>query len=293
MSILKSPIKRKLTTILYADIVGYSRLTHQDELGTHLRVMDFLDYASEAISKGGGTVLRYSGDAILAEFESVIAATDTAIEVQKELSTRNGEKSDSEKVQIRIGLNLGEVMLDRGEIYGEGVNLAARLEAAAQPGGVCISSFVHEQIASKIDFSFVDGGEETFKNIGKPVRIYRWHPDKAAEQTQSASHSGIEGRPSIAVLPFKNLSIDPEQEFFADGITEDIITELSRDKDIFVIARNSTMAYKGQSPDLREVVRFATSDGPAAIPEMMAIFRDMSVAKFPCGVPAIGPALKG
>ncbi len=253
MSILKSPIKRKLTTILYADIVGYSRLTHQDELGTHLRVMDFLDYASEAISNGGGTVLRYSGDAILAEFESVIAATDTAIEVQKELSTRNGEKSDSEKVQIRIGLNLGEVMLDRGEIYGEGVNLAARLEAAAQPGGVCISSFVHEQIASKIDFSFVDGGEETFKNIGKPVRIYRWHPDKAAEQTQSASHSGIEGRPSIAVLPFKNLSIDPEQEFFADGITEDIITELSRDKDIFVIARNSTMAYKGQSPDLREV----------------------------------------
>jgi adenylate cyclase len=127
---LKSPVKRKLTTILYADIVGYSRLTHQDEVGTHLRVMGFLDYASEAISNGGGTVLRYTGDAILAEFSSVIAATHTAIAVQKDLSTRDSDKPENEKVQIRIGLNLGEVMLDQGEIYGEGVNLAARLEAA-------------------------------------------------------------------------------------------------------------------------------------------------------------------
>ena len=252
----KPPINRKLTTVLYADIVGYSRLTHQDEVGTHLKVMDFLDYASEAISDGGGVVLRYAGDAILAEFQSVIAATDTAVAVQKELSARDSDIPANEKVQIRIGLNLGEVLLDRGEIYGEGVNLAARLEAAAQPGGICISSFVHEQIASKVNISFVDGGEEKFKNIEKPVHVYRWHPDKTAQQTHSYSkNSGVEDRPSIAVLPFKNLSIDPEQEFFADGITEDIITELSRDKDIFVIARNSTMTYKGQSPDIRDVAR--------------------------------------
>ena len=210
---IKSPIKRKLTTILYADIVGYSRLTHQDEVGTHLRVMDFLDYASEAISNGGGTVLRYTGDAILAEFSSVIAATDTAVAVQKDLSTRDSDKLENEKVQIRIGLNLGEVMLDRGEIYGDGVNLAARLEGAAQPGGICISSYVYEQIASKVNISFVDGGEESFKNIEKPVRVYYWHPDKAKQKTRVDSDLSSLDKPSITVLPFKNLSADPDQEF--------------------------------------------------------------------------------
>ncbi len=248
-------VKRKLTAVLYADIVGYSRLSRQDEVGAHHQVMAVLDYTSDAINNGGGTVLHYAGDAILAEFQSVVAATMTAVAIQKELSARNIEKADGEKVQLRIGLNLGEVMQDRGEIYGDGVNLAARLEAAAQPGGVCISSFVYEQVASRVDTDFVDGGEESFKNIDQPVRVYHWHPVGLSLEKKPIRDLAIEEKPSIAVLPFDNLSTDPEQEFFADGVTEDIITELSREKDLFVIARNSSSVYKGQSPDIRQVAK--------------------------------------
>jgi len=248
-------ISRKLTAVMYADIAGYSRLTRQDEVGSHYQVMSVLDCASDAIKNGGGTVLRYAGDAILAEFRSVVAAMTTAVNIQNELLARNRDKADDEKVQIRIGLNLGEVMQDRGEIFGDGVNLAARLEAAATPGGVCISSIVYEQVVGKVDTQFVDGGEESFKNIDQPVQVYRWHPEGLAEQNKSPQNLAIEDKPSIAVLPFDNLSTDPEQEFFADGITEDIITELSREKDLFVIARNSSSVYKGQTPDIKQVAK--------------------------------------
>jgi adenylate cyclase len=251
----ENTVNRKLAAVLYADVADYSRLTRQDEVGTHQQVMSVLDYASDAIKNGGGTVLRYAGDAILAEFQSVVAAAIVAVSIQNELLARNIDKADNDKVRIRIGLNLGEVMQDRGEIFGDGVNLAARLEAAAQPGGVCISSVVHEQIAGKVDTDFVDGGEESFKNIDQPVRVYRWHPEGLAAQNNTPPDLAIENRPSIAVLPFDNLSNDPEQEYFADGITEDIITELSREKDLFVIARNSSSVYKGQSPDIRQVAK--------------------------------------
>ena len=247
-------INRKLTTVFYADIASYSRLTRQDELGTHLIAMDFLDYTSSQIRESGGQVLRYAGDAILAEFQSVVAAVCTAVTVQEELTQRNLSRSDEDKVQVRIGLNLGEVLEDRGEIYGDGVNLAARLESVAEPGGICISGYVFEQIHSKIDFVFVDGGEMTFKNIDRPIQVYHWHPVKTSSKIeQQKEKTIIPDKPSIAVLPFDNLSSDPEQEFFSDGITEDIITELSRDKDIFVIARNSTMAYKNKRFDIRTV----------------------------------------
>jgi adenylate cyclase len=248
-------VNSKLTAILYADIAEYSRLTRQDEVGTHHQVMSVLDYASDAISDGGGTVLRYAGDAILAEFQSVVAAIMATLAIQNEILLRNNDKADNDKVQIRIGLNLGEVIQDRGEIYGDGVNLAARLEAAAQPGGVCVSSVVYEQIAGKVDADFVDGGEESFKNIDRPVQVYRWHPEGRSARNKVPPEQAIENRPSIAVLPFDNLSSDPEQEYFADGITEDIITELSREKDLFVIARNSSSVYKGQSPDIRQVAK--------------------------------------
>lgn len=155
--------KHKLTAIFYADVAGYSRLTGQDEMGTHNRVMDALDFASESINSGSGVVLRYAGDAILAEFSSVIAAVKAAITIQTELDSRNEGVAEDSKVQIRIGVNLGEVLQDRGEIYGDGVNLAARLESAAEPGGICISSSVYEQIAGKVDYDFKDGGDESFK----------------------------------------------------------------------------------------------------------------------------------
>ena len=160
-------IKRKLTTIFYADVAGYSRLTRQNEVGTHHQVMSALDHASDAITNNGGTVLRYAGDAILAEFSSIVAAIKIAVDIQQELAKRNTDKSDHDKIQIRVGINLGEVMQDRGEIFGDGVNLAARLESTAQPGGVCISSYVYEQISGKVDVEFIDGGETSFKNINE------------------------------------------------------------------------------------------------------------------------------
>lgn len=243
----------KLTAILYADVVGYSRLTSQDEMGTHKRVMTILDYASEAIREGRGTVLRYAGDAILAEFSSVLRMAQTAVEIQRELENRNSEFSLENKVQIRIGLNIGEVLQDRGEIFGDGVNLAARLEAAAQPGGICISAAVYEQLKGKLEVTFVDGGNQTFKNMATPVKVYFWAP--GAAQDEGFYDPILPSKSSIAILAFENMSNDPEQNFFAEGISEDIITELSRFRSFFVIARNSSFAFKAQSSDVKEIGR--------------------------------------
>ena len=174
--------RHKLTAILYADVDGYSRLTGQDEIGTHERVMAMLDFASQSIEKGEGKVLRYAGDAILAEFSSVLQTVNTAIKIQNSLAEENTGLDEADCLQIRIGINLGEVIQDRGEIYGDGVNLAARLEAAAEPGGLCISATVYEQVKGKIPIEFGDGGRQTFKNIADPVQVYHWHP-KAADSS--------------------------------------------------------------------------------------------------------------
>lgn len=246
--------KRKLAAIFYADVAGYSRLTSRDELGTHRRVMKMLDDASESIEQGDGNVLRYAGDAILAEFPSIVLAVEVAVSIQTKLAQLSEEHFDDNSVKIRIGLNLGEVLQDRGEIYGDGVNLAARLESAAIPGGICISDRVFEQIRGKIDIDFEDGGTRIFKNFEKPIHVFQWHPTSVSASTQDADLP-LPDKPSIAVLPFDNMSSDPEQEFFSDGITEDIITELSRERDLFVIARNSTFAYKGKSLDVGQVAR--------------------------------------
>jgi adenylate cyclase len=248
-----SKANRKLTTIFYADVAGYSRLTGQDELGTHNRVMESLDFASDSIRDNGGTVLRYAGDAILAEFPSVVSAVETAVGIQKELGSRNADVPEDSKLQIRIGLNIGEVMEDRGEIFGDGVNQAARLEAAAEPGGICISAAVHEQVRGRVDIAFTDGGTQAFKNIENPVRIFHWNPGSAAANATRQDQTS--SRPSVAVLPFDNMSGDPEQEYFADGISEDIITALSKIRAFLVIARNSTFTYKGKAVDVKQVAR--------------------------------------
>jgi len=251
-----TPLNRKLTAILYADVAGYSRLTGNDEEGTHYKVMDMLDYASSTIKSSGGSVLRYAGDAILAEFSSAVTAVDTAISIQSELAMRNQAFDHDKKVLIRIGINIGDVIEDRGEVFGDGVNLAARLEAAAPEGGICISANVHDQIVGKIEPEFEDNGDESFKNIYKPVHVFRWKPtvDKQ-EKDQRHLQDSLPGKPSIAVLPFTNMSNDPEQEYFADGIAEDIITALSHIKQWFVVARNSSFVYKGRNVDIRETAK--------------------------------------
>ncbi len=256
----KDSFSHKLTAILYADVAGYSRLTGDDELGTHRRVMSALDFATESIKSGGGSVLRYAGDAVLAEFSSVVAAVNAAIAIQDQLASRDRDFPEEQRVRLRIGINLGEVLEDRDEIFGEGVNLAARLEAAAKPGGICVSAAVHDQLAGRVDIAFEDGGRQEFKNIAKLVQVYHWQPitadaHRGGATMADASDLDLPDKPSIAVLPFDNMSTDPEQAFFADGISEDIITELSRFRSLFVIARNSSFAFKGQSIDVKEVSR--------------------------------------
>ncbi|MFC1681143.1 adenylate/guanylate cyclase domain-containing protein [Pseudomonadota bacterium] len=243
--------KRKLTVIFYADVAGYSRLTGRNELGTHRKVMESLDYVSDTIKEADGSVLRFAGDAILADFSSVVNAVETAVGIQEELARRNSYEPEDEKVRLRVGLNIGEVMEDRGEIYGDGVNLAARLEAAAEPGGICISAAVYDQTKGRVEVSFVDGGLQEFKNIEDPVSVFYWRPGAVKGNSTRGSRKSM--RPSLAVLPFDNMSGDPEQEYFADGISEDVITALSKVRSFLVIARNSTFTYKGNAVDVKKV----------------------------------------
>ncbi|MBT4933764.1 MAG: adenylate/guanylate cyclase domain-containing protein [Rhodospirillaceae bacterium] len=236
---------RKLVTIFYADVAGYSRLTGMDEEGTHRRVMELLDGVTQNIGASGGTVLRYAGDAVLATFPSVVQAIDSSASIQTKLAGENSGLPDGEQVQIRIGINLGDVIEDRGEVYGDGVNLAARLESAAVPGGICISAAVHDQIDGKVGIDFQDGGDSNFKNIARPIRV--WHWPASPEDLDVANSDSVPGetkQPSIAILPFTNMSDDPDQEYFSDGLTEDIITALSQWRSIPVIARNSVFTYK-------------------------------------------------
>lgn len=244
---------RKLAAILYADVAGYSRLTGADEVGTHQRLSEYLDLIADLIVHHKGRVVHYAGDAVLADFEIVSSAINCAASIQRDLANRNADLPADRKVQFRIGVNLGEVIVDRNDIYGEGVNIAARLESLAEPGGICISESVRSAVGEQLPFAFEFLGEHLVKNIAAPIRVYRVLLE--ATKINGKSPAGTSYRPTIAVLPFENLSGDPEKEYFIDGVTEEIITALSRIRWFFVIARHSSFAYKGRSMDVREVAK--------------------------------------
>ncbi len=257
----KERVQRRLAAILAADVVGYSRMMEADEAGTLARLKtlrsELFDPTAELL---GGRIFKNTGDGALVEFGSAVDAVQCAIEIQRAIPQRNSEEPDDRRIVLRIGVNLGDVMVEGDDIHGEGVNVAARLEGLCEPGRVYVSGSVFDQVAGKLEVSFDDLGERKVKNIFKPVRVYRTR-DEAGETATQGDPGGmgavapLPDKPSIAVLPFNNLSGDPDQEYFADGMTEDIITGLSRFRSLFVIARNSTFAYKGTSPDIRKVAR--------------------------------------
>jgi len=249
-------LPRKLVAILYADVAGYSRLTEEDEDATHLILTEYLDFISSSIESHNGKVMHYAGDAVLAKFDAVVNAMSAAISIQNELRDRNSEVHDDGKIQFRIGINTGDVIEDRGDIYGDGVNIAARLEALAIPGGICISDAVRSAIGKKLDLSYEDLGEQEVKNISEPVRSYKvlmaWEEPSIPSDTKTVTLE-LPDKPSIAVLPFDNLSNDPEQDYFADGIVENITTALSRIKTFFVIARTSAFIFKDRAVTFEKV----------------------------------------
>jgi adenylate cyclase len=231
--------ERKLAAILYTDVAGYSRLTGTDEVGTHRRLSEYLDLIADQIGQHNGRVVHYAGDAVLADFDMVTSAINCAASVQEALATRNEDLPDDRKVQFRIGVNLGEVIVDRDDIFGDGVNIAARLESLADPGGICISESVRAALGGKLPYTYEFMGEQRVKNISTPIRAYRVL--SAESHAEEKSMLPPAEKPSIAVMPFENLSGDPEQEYFVDGVTEEIITALSRIRWFFVIARQSTL----------------------------------------------------
>lgn len=253
---MEDRLPRKLAAILYADVAGYSRLTGEDEDATHRHLTESLDLIAATIEQHRGRVMHYAGDAVLAMFEAAVDALSCAVEAQNDLKTRNADVPDERMVQFRIGVNLGDVIEDRGDIYGDGVNVAARLESLAQPGGICISESIRSTIGKNLALAYEFLGEQQVKNIAEPIRAYRVAVGSGvvpSDSTRAEPAFVLPNKPSIAVLPFTNMSGDPEQEYFSDGITEDIITELSRFRDLSVIARNSSFTFKGKSVAISEV----------------------------------------
>ncbi|MBI3198912.1 MAG: adenylate/guanylate cyclase domain-containing protein [Rhodospirillales bacterium] len=253
--------QRRLAAIVSADIAGYSRLMGRDESGT-LAALKALRAAivDPAIATHGGRIVKTTGDGLLLDFPSVVDAVRCVIEVQTAMAADGARTPEDRRIAFRIGVNLGDIIIDGDDIVGDGVNIAARLQEIAAAGGVCVSSRVHDDIRDRLAAAFEDGGAQKLKNIARPVHVWRWSPASAIPATAPAALAAdaplaMPDKPSIAVLPFANMSGDPQQEYFADGITEDILTELSRFHELFVIARNSTFSYKGKSPDIRTVGR--------------------------------------
>ncbi len=252
-------MERRLAAILAADVVGYSRLMGEDEAGTLERLKSLRrELVQPKITERKGRIVKLMGDGLLAEFPSVVEAVQCAIDIQQEVAEREPNLSDDRRIRLRIGINLGDIMVEGSDIYGDGVNVAARLEALAEPGGVYMSEVVRQSIGSMLDLNLEDLGEHQVKNIARAVHVFRVRfatdeagpkqPGPGAEERLAIPH-----KPSIAVLPFSNMSGDPDQEFFSDGITEDIITALSKIRWFFVIARNTTFSYKGQPVDVKQV----------------------------------------
>ena len=254
--------ERRLAAVLAADMVGYSRLMEVDETGTLARLKTHrIELIDPAIAKNRGRIIKTTGDGMLVEFHSVADAVLCAAEIQRRMARRNTDVSPARWIQFRIGINLGDVIVEENDIFGDGVNVAARLEMLAEPGGICVSGAVRDQVGHRLDdIAFEDLGDQSVKNIARPIRVYRVRlepdPTTAPEGARhDAAATTIARKPSIAVLPLVNMSGDPEQEFFADGLTEDIITELSRFRDLLVISRNSTFVHKGKAVKVQEVAR--------------------------------------
>ena len=283
-------VDRKLVAILSADVQGYSRLMGDDEVATVRTITEYRQVVAAGVTRHGGRVVDAPGDNVLAEFASVVDAVQAAVEIQRDLKARNGELPPSRRMQFRIGINLGDVIVEGERLYGDGVNIAARLESLAEGGGVNLSGTAFDQVEGKLPFAYDFLGEQTVKNIARPVRVYRLRLETARPvvktptarrralkvaavvsvllllgaggwvgwrwfKTPATSSLPLPDRPSVAVLPFANLSQDATQDYFSDGVTEDLITGLSKVSGLFVIARNSVFTYKGKPAKVRDVGR--------------------------------------
>jgi len=259
---LESRVERRLAAILAADVAGYSRLMGIDEEGTLLQLKTHRkELVDPKITEYRGRIVKTTGDGMLVEFVSVVDAVRCAVDIQRNMVERNAEVPTERRIQFRVGINVGDIISDNDDIYGDGVNVAARLETLADPGGIDVSRTVHDQVRDKLNFSFEDLGEQTVKNIARPIGVHRIDLSADTGPAVVTSTGAVlkpefaSSRPSIAVLPFANMSGDPEQEYFADGISEDIITGLSKLHWFFVIARNSSFVYKGKAVDVKRVAR--------------------------------------
>ena len=247
-------VQRRLAAILAADVVGYSRLMGADEEGTFAALKARRhDVLQPMVAQHHGRIVKVMGDGVLVEFASAVSAVQCAVDLQEAMATANRELPEDRHIMLRIGVNLGDVMVEGSDLYGEGVNVAARLESVAEPGSVFVSGKVRQEVGEKLRLTFDDLGERTLKNIVSPVQVYRVSSATTAARSSHFAKAAETLKPSIAVLPFTNMGRDHDQEYFSDGITEDIITELSRFRDLLVIARNSSFQYRSKDVDIRRV----------------------------------------
>jgi TolB-like protein len=247
-------VERRLAAVLAADIAGYSRLMGVDEVGTARALREHRTVTDELVAKHGGRIVKTTGDGVLIEFPSVVDAVECAIAVQAVMTERNSAVPEDRRMLFRIGINLGDVLIDGDDILGDGVNVAARIESIAEPGGICISSSAYEQVRGKVAVDFTDLGEQTLKNIARPIRLFAVGPSANTGRTIPSQLSSAP-RLSIVVLPFANIGGAPEQEYFADGVTESLTTDLSRVNGLFVIARNTAFTLKGKHVDVKKLGR--------------------------------------
>jgi adenylate cyclase len=252
-------VERRLAAILAADVAGYSRLVGLDEEGTLARLRALRqNIIDPQIASHRGRIVKTTGDGLLVEFASVVDAVRCAVSVQRAVAEHENTVPEEHRIQFRVGINLGDIVVEGDDILGDGVNVAARLEGVAKPGGICIGAAAYEQVNGKVEVTFVDIGEQTLKNISRSIRAYRVMQEQLTHQSAVSApllSLPLPDKPSVAVLPFENMSGDPDQEYFADGMVEEIITALSRFRELFVIARNSTFTFKGKAVDVKQVGR--------------------------------------
>jgi adenylate cyclase len=249
-------VERKLVAIFAVDVEGYSRLMGQDEVGTLRTLNRCRAIIDPLIASHRGRIFNTAGDSLVADFASAVDAVECAVAVQEAIAKENADRPAGEQMWFRIGVHVGDIMVQGDNLFGDAVNVAARLEALAEPGGICVSGTVRDHIGTKVPLSFTDLGEQRVKNIAQPIRAYQISGETSSTAPPvEASSPPLPDKPSIAVLPFQNMSSDREQEYFADGMVEEIITALSRIRWLFVIARNSSFTYKGRAVDVKQVAR--------------------------------------